>query len=333
MVNGGFESGTLQGWQVHQATQFGNWFAYEGTVTPIGAIREKQTHAEPVQPPPQGRYAAVTDEANPDTLILYQDVALEAAHSYQLSLLAYYDSYEPLAVPTPDTLSVDAEALSAVNGEVQPNQQFRIDVMKPEAPLESIDPADILRTVFATKRHGPEEMTPTRLTADLSAFAGQTVRLRIATAATEEVFNTGVDAVSISTSAPGKSASHGSLNGPDLFSFERLKANRGNGVANLRVRTSGPGLLRAKGSPVHFGTAHASTSRTLRKPIESVTLPVALAKTVTIHLRPTLRLRAALRQRGKVRVKVIVTFMPIDGAPEAASLPVVFKLRGDRHPR
>ena len=69
--------------------------------------KQKADSADPVQAPPQGAYAAITDEANPDTLILYQDIALEAGFSYQLSLLAYYDSYKPIAVPTPDTLSVD----------------------------------------------------------------------------------------------------------------------------------------------------------------------------------------------------------------------------------
>jgi hypothetical protein len=334
VINGNFESGTLQGWQVSQATSLGDWFAYQGTETPLGAKRKKQkdvqVQVEPVQAPPQGAFAAVTDELQSDTLILYQDVALEAGRSHQLSLLAYYDSYKPLAVPKPDTLSVNDEALTALNGEVQPNQQFRIDVMKPEAPLESVDPADILRTVFATKSNAPQKMTPTRLTANLSAFAGQTVRLRIANAATEEVFNAGVDAVSISTSAPGQSASHGSKHGPVLFSFGKIKAYRHRGVATLRVRVSGPGLLRAKGAPVSAGAPRASTSGMLRKPIEPVTVPVAAAKTVTIHLRPTPTARAVLRQGHRLRVKVGVTFMPTSGSPEAASVPVVFRLESRR---
>ncbi len=324
VVNGNFESGTLNGWQVQQATQAGNWFAYTGTAAPIGSKRP--TPADPVQAPPQGLYAATSDEANPDTLILYQDIALEAGFSHQLSLLAYYDSYDPLVVPTPATLSVDDQVLTALNGEVQSNQQFRIDVMKPEAPLESVDPADILRPVFATKRHGPQEMAPTKLAANLSPFAGQTVRLRIAVAATDEVFNAGVDAVSISTTAPGESGSEGSKRGPILFSFDKLRAYRRKGIATLRVRVSGPGLLRAKGAPVSVGATAAGTSGMLRKAIEPITVPVASAKTVTIHLRPTPRVRAVLRKGRKLRVKVVVTFMPTGGSPEAASVPVVFRL-------
>src|SRR5260221_31632 len=200
VVNGNFEAGTLNGWHVHRVTEAGNWFAYKGTDAPIGS-RRKPIPADPVQAPPQGVYAATTDEANPDTLILYQDIALETGYNHQLSLLAYYNSYEPIAIPTPNTLSVDEEVLG-----VESNQQYRIDVMKPSAPLESIDPADILRTLLVTK------------------------------------------------------------------------------------------------------------------PVE-------------IHLRPTAVARAFLAGKHKLRTTVKVTYMPTDGSPEAASLPVVFKLEAHPHHR
>jgi hypothetical protein len=311
VVNGGFESGTLNGWQLLHETGAGNWFAYAGTNAPIGSKRPKP--ADPVQRPPQGTFAAIADQANPDALILYQDVALEAGRSHQLSLLAYYDSYKPIALPNPDTLSVADEVLRLPNGKFQQNQQFRIDVIRPEALLESLEPADILHTVFATKRGGPQHMAPTKMTADLSAFAGQTVRLRIATAVTEEVLNAGVDAVSIATSPPGGFSTRGGRREPVLFSFGKFAASRGKGTATLRVRVSGPGLLRAKG---------ASRSA---KQIEPVTIPVAVAKTVTIHLRPTPRARAILIRRHKLRVGVSVTFMPVGGAAETAILPVVLR--------
>jgi hypothetical protein len=322
VVNGDFESGTLRGWNVHRVTEAGNWFAYEGTDAPIGSKRP--IPADPVQEPPQGTYAATSDEANPDTLILYQDVALEAGLSHRLSLLAYYDSYKPIAVPTPDTLSVNQEDLAG-----QSNQQFRIDVMKPEAPLESLDPADILRTVFATKPKGPLEMEPTTFTANLSAFAGQTVRLRIVTVATAEVFNAGVDAISISSTRtrPGRSPSGGSKHeGPVLFSLGKLRANRRNGTATLRVAVSGPGLLRATGAPTSANAGQASKTAPLHRAIEPITVPVASAKTVTIHLSPTPHARAILGQAHKLRTRVSVTFVPVGGPPETAFLPVSFRL-------
>jgi hypothetical protein len=318
VVNGDFESGTLNGWHVHKAIEAGDWFAYKGTVPPIGS---KRSNAHPLQPPPQGTYAAITDEANPDTLVLYQDIVLEAGQSHRLSLLAYYNSYEPIAVPTPDTLSVDENSLAG-----QRNQQFRIDVMKPNAPLESIDPADILRTLFATKPGDAKDMPPTRLTVDLSEFAGQTVRLRIANAVHEEVFNAGVDAIAISSAAPGRSQSGGSKHGPSLFSFGKVKANRLNGTATLRVKVSGPGLLTAKGAQP---SPHAARERKAKKPrrlIKPVSVRVAAAKTVTLQLKPTLTALHLLRQKHRLRVTVAVTFKPAGDAAETATLPVTLRL-------
>lgn len=324
VVNGNFESGTLGGWQVRQATGAGNWFAYRGTAAPIGSKRP--TPADPVQPAPQGNFAAIADEANPDALTLYQDVALEPGLSHQLSLLAYYDSYSPIAVPGPDTLSVDEEALRLPNGQSQKNQQFRIDVIRPDAPLESLNPADILRTVFATKPGDPVRMTPKKLSANLSPFAGQTVRIRITTAVTEEVLNAGVDAVSIATSPPGRSGSRGGRGKPVLFGFGKLAVSRSRGTATLKVRVSGPGLLRARGASGPKSAFKASQARRPKNPIEPLTIPVAMARTVTLRLRPTPALRAILRRKRKQRVEVEVTFMPTGGTSEAASLPVVFKL-------
>jgi len=324
VVNGNFESGTLSGWHVERALGAGSWFAYAGTDAPIGSRRPNP--ADPVQPPPQGSFAAIADQANPDTTILYQDVTLEAGLTHQLSLLAYYDSYRPIAVPSPDMLSVVDEALRLPNGKLQKNQQFRIDVIRPEALLESLDPADVLSTVFATKPGDPVRMAPRRLTADLSAFAGQTVRIRIAAAVTEEVLNAGVDAVSIATFAPGQSDGRHGRGEPILFDFGRLAAKRGRGTATLRVRVSSPGLLRAKGLSPRRTHAAASSVEDPRKPIEPVTVPIATAKTVTIHIRPTPAARALLRRRGRLRVEVAVTFLPIGGGAETATIPVVLRL-------
>jgi hypothetical protein len=327
-VNGNFESGTLGGWQVHQTTGAGNWFAYRGTDAPIGSKRPNP--ADPVQPPPQGNFAAIADQANPESLILYQDVALEPGRSHQLSLLAYYDSYDPIAIPSPDTLSVDEETLRLPNGQSQKNQQFRIDVIRPEAPLDSLDPADILRTMFVTKPGDPVRMAPRKLTANLSVFAGQTVRLRIATAVTEEVLNSGVDAVSIATSASGRSGARGGRGKPVLFGFGRLAVSRSRGIATLKVRVSGSGLLRAKGASTLGTVEGAGRTRRPQNSIEPVTTPIAVARTVTLRLRPTPALRGILRRKRKRRIEVEVTFMPTEGSPEAASLPVVFKLRATR---
>ncbi len=73
--------------------------------------------------------------------------------------------------------------------------------MKPSAPLTSIDPADILLAVFRTATGDPPVLLPTMKTADLTPFAGQTVRLRFAEVANQGFFNASTDAVSIASTA------------------------------------------------------------------------------------------------------------------------------------
>jgi hypothetical protein len=325
VVNGGFETGDLRGWNVSQATGLGDWFAYEGTEPPISG----KEVAGPVPPPQQGDFAAITDEYNPDTLVLYQDIGLAPGLDHRLSLFAFYTSHEPIAVPSPDTLSVDDEVLGAAK-----NQQFRIDVMRPEAPIESVDPADVLLTVLQTKKGAPNEMGPTRLTADLTPFAGRTVRLRIAVAAHEETLNAGVDAVAVESAPPGQLPPLGKKPGgggsggsrADLFSFGKAKANPRNGTATLPVRVSEPGLVKAdaQGAPVATAGVAKGKPAKLIKP----TRARATAKgTVKLLLRPTPAALAVLRQRHKLRVRVAVTFEPKGGKPETATVPVLLKLK------
>ena len=299
VANGDFEAGNLKGWHAQGATGSGNWFAYKGTAAPIGG----QRGADPVQAPPQGTFAAIADQANPDTLILYQDLVLEAGQSHRLSLLAFYDSYDPIAVPAPDTLSVDAEQLAG-----QRNQQFRIDVIRPEAALESVAPGDVLAPVFATRPGAPVRMKPTRLTADLTAFAGQTVRLRIVVAVTEEVLNAGVDAVALDGNRDSGTGGKGRLG------FGKARPNRKDGSVILPVRVPGPGLL----------------SAAKKRVIRSVTVKANAAKTLRLRLRPTAATLERLERLGKLRVKVPVTFRPAGEARESATASVLLRLNRDR---
>jgi hypothetical protein len=318
VVNGDFETGTLAGWQVHLAQEAGDWFAYGGDPNDPPSIRQDPIAVKrgdgPIQGPPQGRYAAVADELNPDTLILSQNIALGAGLSHRLNLLAYYRSYVPIAVPAPDTLSADNEAL-----EGQANQQYRIDVMKPTAPIESVDPADVLLTVFRTQPGAPRAMAPTRLTADLSPFAGQTVRLRVAVAAHEEVLVGGVDAVAVESAPPGQlpPLKKGGGSGSARLGFGKVKAKAGNGSAILPVKVPAAGKVTAK-----------STA----KLIKPASAKAAKAGTVKLLLKPTAKALATLRKKHKLRVKVAVTFKPKSGKAETATVPVTLKLKApSRH--
>jgi hypothetical protein len=323
VVNGDFEAGSLSGWDVHRVTESGNWFAYKGTSEPIARERGKNLP----QPPPQGNYAAITDELQAETSILSQDVTLAPGLSHRLSLLALYDSAVPIAIHSPDTFAVGESLLA------QQNQQFRIDVMKPGAPLESLDPADILRTVFRTEPGDPTSLKPTWLTADLSAFAGQTVRLRIANVANEELFNAGVDAVSIASTKPGEAPPP---LGSNRFTLGKVKPNRKNGTATLAVEVPGPGKVSAKGegtlsTPPKAGRpkAHATKTKKRKKRqalIAPTTIVARKAGSVTLRLKPTAPAHQVLKRKHKLRVTVEVAFAPAGGAPRTATVPVVLKL-------
>jgi hypothetical protein len=298
IVNGGFESGNFAGWEVRQSTGAGRWYAHRGTAPPIPHERG----AVSVQPPPQGAFAAITDELNPETLLLYQDLQLEPGTAYKVSLLAFYDSYAALAIPSPDTLSVDEELLGP-----KPNQQFRIDVMKPSAPPDSVQPEDVLLNLFHTRSGGARSMEPTQFVGELAPFAGQTVRLRIAVAATAETLNAGVDAVSLS--APDGTFPR---SGARRIRLRRPRANSRTGTVLLPVQVPEAGRLLASS---RSGKARATSVKTAR------------ARVLKLRLRPSAKGRAILERRHKLRVGMTLTWRPLAGGRQKLRVPVVFKLK------
>jgi hypothetical protein len=188
VVNGGFESGTLEGWHISAQTGNGGWYAISGTTGPRSN--------DVVAPPFAGNFNALADEEEPDSMVLYQDVALTPGVPHQLSLELNYVTDASIAIPEPDTLN--ANGTDEEGGDEQPNQQVRVDVLKPGSPVRSLAPSDILETVFATSEGDPSGLDWTPLSADLSAFGGQTVRIRIADVNNQGNLLVGVDDVSIS---------------------------------------------------------------------------------------------------------------------------------------
>ena len=109
--------------------------------------------------------------------------------THQLSFTTWYDNWN-IDFYTPDSLSYQI---------LEPNQQYRIDIMKPDAPVDSVAPEDILATVFRTEVRDPASMEPTPMTVDLSQFAGSTVRLRFAEVDNQNLFVAGVDDVKVTS--------------------------------------------------------------------------------------------------------------------------------------
>jgi hypothetical protein len=191
VVNGDFETGDLSGWtQTSSPSSGANWSAYAGTTNPH--------HGHTIEAPPEGTWGAVSGQTGGSWTILYQDIVLEAGQTHMLSLQAYYTN-ENADLISPDTLALDV-----------PNQQYRIDVLPTTAPVDSVDPADILTTIFRTQPGDANVRGSFPVSSDLSAFAGQTVRLRFAQVSTQFFFSASVDDVRIA-SGPGVGTSPGTL--------------------------------------------------------------------------------------------------------------------------
>ena len=177
--NGGFESGTFSGWTVVNHGS-GDWFVYDGALTPLNGFR--------IPAPPEGKFAATTDQRGPGSHILYQDVALEAGFHHRLTFTVYYRNRNG-AFATPATLGHNGP----------PNQQYRVDVLSPSAPVKSVAPGDVLATVFQTNVGDPARMAPTPTSFDLSGFGGTTLRIRFAEVDNQLYFRASVDNVEITT--------------------------------------------------------------------------------------------------------------------------------------
>ena len=92
------------------------------------------------------------------------------------------------------------------------------------------------------------------------------------------------------------------------FHFAGLVKNRGNGFAVLYVRVPGPGKVSLK------GRGFRRLSRTARR-----------AMTVRLPIKPKVRLRHFLKQHGKGRIRVEVTFTPTGGEPRKREKVIVLR--------
>jgi hypothetical protein len=92
------------------------------------------------------------------------------------------------------------------------------------------------------------------------------------------------------------------------FHFAGLVKNRSNGFAVLSVRVPGPGTVSLK------GRGFRRLSRTARQ-----------ATTVSLPIKPKVRLRHFLKQHGKGRIRAAVTFTPIGGEPRTLEKVIVLR--------
>jgi hypothetical protein len=279
VTNGNFETGNLSGWQVYNSSPAtGNWFAYTGSTSPLSGL--------PVTAPPQGNYAAITDQDDEGLHILYQDLTLPTGGSQdQLSLTVYYISDAPIASP------------STLDPSGSQNQQYRIDVMRPGAAIDSMLGKDILRTVFAAHAFSPMELAPTQATTFLPiSSAGRTVRLRLAEVDNQGNFNASADAVSVRSNA---------------FTVGQRVLNRKKGTATVPVTVPNDGTLTLQGKGVKRLSGPASGS-----------VAIGEAGTVNLLVKAKGKKKRKLSDKGKVKVKVTITYTPtgLNAASQTAKI-------------
>jgi hypothetical protein len=181
--NGGFETGDFTHWNgANQISGSSDWFVYEGTESPLSGFR--------IAAPPQGNFAATTDQENPGSHILYRNIKLESGMRHELSFYLYYRNR-----------AGEFFARDTLDFRVEPNQQYRVDLLRPKADPFTVDPEVIRARLFRTGVGDPNRKQPTLMTFNLTRFAGDTVRLRFAEVDNQGFFQASVDRVRV-TSEP-----------------------------------------------------------------------------------------------------------------------------------
>jgi CubicO group peptidase (beta-lactamase class C family) len=176
-----FEDGDLAGWRSVGAGP-GGWFVYTGGSTAPDPSVSDPGAAFAMPDPPEGNHAAVTDMNGPGTRILFRDLRLDGR--FKLHLNVFYRGNARFSSPA--TLAHDS---------TEANQQFRVDLMSPTAPIDSLASADVLLNVFHTSHGDPTSRMPADVVVDVSTLAGQTVRLRLAEADNQGPLRVGFDNV------------------------------------------------------------------------------------------------------------------------------------------
>jgi hypothetical protein len=310
VVNGDFEAG-LVGWGVNDLTGASRW-----TVSARKEVEEEHQFSFPAG---TAGHVAITEYSGTDTNVLSQELQLPAASNITLSLNLFYESTAPIAVPSPNTLFVSAKPEGSA---VPANQQVRVDILKSNAPLESVSPNDILATPYASRNGDPERLGPKLVTTDLSPFAGQTVRLRIATAVEDGPMEAGVANVSLAATPiaipqPIAEPIFQPLTG---LATGRLVRNRGAGSGLLSVTLPGPGSLTVSDARRKIAVASA-WARVAAKPkpdpkpilIRTATAQTQGAQTVRVPIRPTVAAKRLLGERGELPFRLQLTFAPSGG--------------------
>ena len=157
----------------------GGWFVQQSLITPItgrgwrGAVEHE--------------YGALTDSDDPGSHILYRTINVGNGKKTRIEMWVYYRN------------RADGFCSPASLSEVGPcNQQYRIDIIKTSAAVDSVAPADVLQNLFQTNSNSPLTLKPKHLLVKKlnSGISGDVV-LRFAEVDNQAPFNASVDGIQI----------------------------------------------------------------------------------------------------------------------------------------
>ncbi len=222
--NGSFETGDTTGWTV-QVTENGAAVVYDEDDPLVTGI--PPAIAPSIDPPPDGEFAFYFAQTGPARSVIYQDVTIpDNAVSADLTGLVFIENAADDFI-TPDNLdfpSVD-----------NPNQQMRIDIMDPSAPLFGVGEG-VLLNVYRTQIGDPSRSPYFGISGNLAPFAGQTVRIRVAEVNTESYLRIAIDDfqlnVEVEEEPPPQPSAHSipALSGPMMVLLVLLLAGIGSGL-------------------------------------------------------------------------------------------------------
>jgi hypothetical protein len=197
--NGGFESGSFKPWKVKDPGG-GDWYVYKGrTIVDKGPGPLRGLVGPRFYRPPRGRFAAAAWQDGPGLNILHRVLRLKDDEVNKLSFfLAWRNSQNRFY--TPKSFDYGGGSVPrGINGPpANPNQQFRIDLLKRRAPVDTLNKKHIVAKLFRVKRGTRSSRRYKRQRYNLTKMGIEgKVRFRVAEVDNQGVLPVGIDHVKL----------------------------------------------------------------------------------------------------------------------------------------
>lgn len=194
LINADFETGDLTGWQT----------LVEGAAKPVSIESGTVTTAAgTINPSPDGSFMVFTSQDAEGRSFLWQEFTptnIPVLNPYN------YNVYFDIAINNRADDYYTPVPMSLEYASTTPNQQARIDILKPGASITTVDPNDIVVELFQTHPGDPLIQDWQRVTKDVSSeiapYVGQALILRLVQVDNQLYFNLALDNVSVGYTPP-----------------------------------------------------------------------------------------------------------------------------------